>query len=354
MIRVGIIGLGFMGKMHFRCYQATKDVKVAAICDIDENKFKSVSGTAGNIAGAEQPLDLTGVEVYTDFNKMLAGAKLEAISITLPSYMHLKHTLKALQAGLHVLCEKPMAMNTRQCEKMIAAARENNKILQIGHCIRFWPEYAKTKEIIDSGEYGKVKAATFQRLSMTPTWSWNNWLLNGEQSGGALLDLHIHDSDFVQYVFGVPKAVYSRGTKGPSGDYDHIVTQYLCEDDCVITAEGGWIMTPGFGFEMSFNIVLEKATITYDCTRKPAFKVCPLGAEAFTPQVQAGDGYSLEIAHFAKVLGGQKPPEITTPAQSLNSIKIILAERKSAQIGRVVKIQSLDSARDGEDISNHD
>jgi len=271
--------------------------------------------------------------------EMLSEAELDAVSITLPTYMHRDFTIKALKAGVNVLCEKPMALNTQQCEEMIGAAEKNGKILQIGHCVRFWPEYAKTKEIIDSGKYGKVKAATFQRLSLTPTWSWNNWLMEDAKSGGALMDLHIHDSDFVQYVFGMPKAVYTRCTNGPSGDYDHVVTQYLYDDNCVITAEGGWIMTPSFGFEMSFNIILEKGTIVFDCTREPAFKVCPVSGEAFTPEVEQGDGYSLEIAHFVKAVSGQKVPEITTPTQSLNSIKLILAEKQSAQSGKEVAIE---------------
>lgn len=339
MIRVGITGLGFMGKMHFRCYKALEDVKLVAICDIDENKFKDASGTAGNIEGAEEPLDFTGVEFFTDFDKMLSEAKLDAVSIALPTYMHSDFTVKALNAGLNVLCEKPMALNPQQCEQMIAAADKSGKVLQIGHCIRFWPEYAKTKEIIDSGKYGKVKAATFQRLSMTPVWSVDNWLMDGSRSGGALMDLHIHDSDFVQYLFGMPKAVCTHAIKGPSGDFDHVVTNYVYDDEKVVTAEGGWIMTPGFGFEMSFNFVLEKATIVFDCTREPMFKVCPAEGDTFTPKVQAGDGYSLEIAHFVKAVNGQKVPEITTPAQSLDSVKLVLAEKQSAQSGREVAIR---------------
>lgn len=338
MIRVGVVGLGFMGNMHSKYYQATDNVKLAVICDTDESKLKG-GGTAGNIPGAEEPLDLTGVELYTDFDKMLAEAKLDAISITLPTYMHGDFTVKALEAGLNVLCEKPIALNIPQCEEIIAAAEKSGKILQVGHCVRFWPEYAKTKEIIDSGKYGKVKAATFQRLSQTPTWSWENWILDGAKSGGALMDLHIHDSDFVQYVFGMPRAVYTRCTKGPSGEYDHIVTQYLYDDNCVITAEGGWIMAPSFGFEMSFNIVLEKATIVFDCTREPAFKVCPAEGDAFTPEVEPGDGWSLEIAHFVRAVNGQKVPEIITPAQSLNSVKLVLAEKQSAQTGKEVAIR---------------
>ncbi|UCF42948.1 MAG: Gfo/Idh/MocA family oxidoreductase, partial [Planctomycetota bacterium] len=273
------------------------------------------------------------------YDKMLADAKLDALSITLPTYMHKDFTLKALEAGLNVLCEKPMALNLQQCDEMIATAKKSGKILQIGHCIRFWPEYAKTKEIIDSGEHGRVMAATFQRLSLTPTWSWDNWLLTGKRSGGALMDLHIHDSDFVQYVFGIPKAVYSRAARGPSGDFDHVMTQYIYDDEKVITAEGGFVMSPSFGFEMSFNIIFEKATIVYDCTREPPFKICPPEGDALTPKVESGDGWSLEIAHFIKAVNGQKVPQITTPAQSRDSVKLILAERESAQSGKEIPVR---------------
>jgi predicted dehydrogenase len=336
MIRVGIIGLGFMGKMHFGCYRKSADVKIAAICDIDENKFKDTSGTAGNIAGADKPLDFTGIELYFDFDEMLKKAKLDAISITLPTYLHKAYTIKALQAGLHVLCEKPMALNEEDCDQMIAAWKASGKILQIGHCIRFWPEYVKAKEIIESGQYGPVKAATFQRLSLTPVWSWDNWLMDGKKSGGAALDLHIHDTDFVQFLFGMPQAISCQAVKGPSGDYDHVVTQYILGKDCVVTAEGGWMMSPSFGFEMSFNIVLDQAVITYDCTRTPAFKVCPAQGDAFTPEVEAGDGYSREIDHFIQAVKGEAVPAITTPDQSRLSVKLVNLEKESANIGSKV------------------
>ena len=339
MVRVGVAGLGFMGRMHFKNYRNSDDANIAAVCDSDENKLKQTSAIAGNIPGDEEPLDLTGIELYTVFDEMLAEANLDAVSITLPTHMHRDFTIKALRAGVNVLCEKPMASNRAQCEDMIAAAKKNGKVLQVGHCIRFWPEYAKTKEFIDSGAYGKVKAASFRRLSPTPTWSWGNWLMGTDKSGGALVDLHIHDSDFVQYLFGMPKAVSSHGVKGPSDDFDHVVTQYIYDDEKVVTAEGGWMMAPTFGFEMSFNIILEKATIVFDCTRQPAFKVYPLQGEPFAAQLEAGDGYSLEIAHFLKAVSGQEVPEIITPAQSLDSIKLVLAEKQSARSGKKVTIQ---------------
>lgn len=332
MVRVGIVGFGFMGQMHIRCYKANKAAKVAAICDADEKKLKGGSGTAGNIAGTGEPLDLSGIGLFTDFQKMMDEAELDAVSVTLPTHMHRDFTVKALGAGVNVLCEKPMAIDQKQCEDMIAAAKKSGKILQIGHCIRFWPEYARTKQIIESGDYGKVIAASFRRLSATPVWSWNNWLMGGAKSGGALMDLHIHDADFVQYLFGMPRSVCTQGVKGPSGDFDHVLTQYFYDDEKVIAAEGGWVMMPGFGFEMSFNIVLEKATIVFDVTRAPSFKLFDSEArEAIIPEVEKGDGYSLEIAHFLKLVSGKKVPEITTPEQSLNSVKLVLAERQSAE-----------------------
>lgn len=338
MTRVGIIGLGFMGKMHFRCYRALTGVELVAICDIDKAKFQNTGGTAGNIQGADGLLDFTGISLYDDFDKMLAEADLDVLSVTLPTYKHPEYAIKALNAGVNVLCEKPLALSVAEGERIVAAAAKSGKRLQVGHCIRFWPEYAKTKQIIDSDEYGKVLAATFQRLTMTPTWSWDNWLMDPAKSGSAALDLHIHDADYVQYVFGMPKAVFSRAAGGPAGQFDHIVTQYVYDNDCVVTAEGGWAMTGGFGFEMSFNVVLEKATISYDCTRQPAFKVAPAGGEAFTPEIAPGDGYSNEIEHFVKTVRGESVPEIITPAQSVDSLRLVLAEKESAATRRSVTI----------------
>jgi len=272
MIRVGILGFGFMGKMHFNCYKANKNALIVAICDADKQKIESGEGTTGNINGAEQAVDLSGLELYTDFDKILKEANLDALSITLPTFLHKEFTIKALEAGVNVLCEKPIAINLSECEAMISAAQNSGKVLQIGHCVRFWPEYAKTKQLVASGQYGKVLAASFRRLSAPPVWSWQGWLLKESSSGGAIFDLH-------------------------------------------------------------------KAAIVFDCTRQPAFKVCPIDGEPFEPEVESGDGYSLEIAHFLKKIKGQNIPEIITPQESLASVKLVLAEKKSAESGKEIVIE---------------
>jgi predicted dehydrogenase len=331
MLRIGIAGFGFMGRMHYRCWKGIEDAKVAAICDTNPNIVEDTKKAVGNIEGAQGAVDFGGVELYSDFDKMLKCAKLDAVSITLPTYLHAEHTIKALKAGVHVLCEKPMALNVKDCNRMIGAAQRSGKVLQIGHCVRFWPEYAKAKEIVDSGEYGKVIAATFQRLGAAPKWSIDNWFLDEQRSGGVALDLHIHDTDFVQYLFGVPAAVCSTAAKGSGGELLHIVTQYLYYDDTAVTAEGGWAMTPGFGFEMSFNIAMEEATIVYDLTRQPMLRVCPAEGEPFTPQVEKGDGYIHQTEYFVKQIRGEELEPVITLEESRDSVKIVEAEKKSAR-----------------------
>lgn len=339
MLRVGIAGFGFMGRMHFRCWSAREDAQVVAVCDANPNIEEDTKRAVGNIDGAAEDIDFKGIELFTRFDEMIAKVQLDAISLTLPTYLHAEFSERALLQGVHVLCEKPMALTVGDCDRMIAAAQKGGKVLQIGHCLRFWPEYTKAKELVDGGAYGKVVAATFQRLGSPPGWSLDNWFVDESRSGGVALDLHIHDTDFVQYLFGLPEAVCSHGAAGPRGQLVHIVTQYIYGDDRVVTAEGGWGMTAGFGFEMSFNLVLEKATIVYDLTREPAFRVCPADGEACTPEVSSQDGYIRQIDHFARSIQGQTVPPVITLEQSRDSVKIVEAEKKSIRRRERVTVQ---------------
>jgi len=330
MLRVGIIGLGFMGRMHYRCWTALEDVQVVALCDANRNIIEDSKQAGGNIEGASDAFDFDAVSLYHDVDEMLQKEDLDAISIALPTHLHMQTTVKALEAGCHVLCEKPMALNVDECNTMIAAAKETGKTLQIGQCIRFWPEYAYAKEVVESGRYGSCQAARFTRLSSPPGWSAEGWLLDTARSGGMVIDLHIHDTDFVHYLFGMPQVVRSFGVRDQGGGFGHVVTHYGYEDDKVVSAEGGWLMMASFGFEMSFHIALEKATLVYDCTQSPAFRVCPADGEAFTPDLRAGDGYSAEIEHFAKVIQGEDLAPVASLEQCRDSVKIVNAEIESA------------------------
>jgi predicted dehydrogenase len=290
--------------------------------------------TQGNIDVEKEKIDFASLHIYHDFDTMLAEETLDAVSITLPTFLHADFTVKALEAGVSVLCEKPMALTAADCDRMIAAARSSGKKLQIGHCIRFWSEYVAAKEIIDSKKYGPLLAASFRRYGSMPTWG-DNWFADDSRSGGMILDLHIHDVDYVQYLLGMPKSVTSFGVKNTHNSIVHVASRYEY-DNQLITAEGGWAMMPSFVFEMSFTLVLEKATVLFNSRNNPAFQVFPDKGDAYTPELLKEDGYIRQVNYFANELKGKSQQQVITLEQSRNSIVLIEAEKQSIQTEKKV------------------
>ncbi|HOX07917.1 MAG TPA: Gfo/Idh/MocA family oxidoreductase [Planctomycetota bacterium] len=338
-VRVGVVGIGFMGKMHFGVYKANPKSQVVAIADVDAKKLSGDwSAIAGNIGdGSAKSVDLAGIRKYRDAMDLINDPEVDLVDITLPTYLHARYTLAALAAGKHVISEKPICDNLADAKKVVAAAKKARGRFMVAHCIRFWPEYAWTKEhVVEKGEFGKVLSASFRRLSGTPIWSWTNWLMDAKKSGAAAVDLHIHDVDYVRYLFGDPKAVWAQGavnavSKG--GGVDHIVAQYRYPGVGQVTAEGGWAMAPGFGFEMSFILVCEKATVVYNCTKTPAFAVHLRNGKTLTPKVAAGDGYSLELDYFLDCIQKKRNPKVVTGTEALKSLALALAEVRSLKAG---------------------
>ena len=175
MLKYAIIGFGGLGKVHFGQTKAVAevvgDVQLVAICDVEESRF--IKQTATNLDGGDADLDLSGYRFYTDVNELLEKEQLDFVITALPTYLHEKIAVMAMEHGIHVFSEKPMALNCEQAETMIHKAKENNVQLMIGHCLRFWPEYVYLKKAIDSQKYGRVLRAEFTRQCATPIWSWN-------------------------------------------------------------------------------------------------------------------------------------------------------------------------------------
>ena len=337
--RVAIVGFGFMGRMHYGNWKKMKGAKVVALCDANPAAF-TAPVTGGNIAGADTATDFGDAAIYSDFDTMLAEAKPDVISITLPTPLHVPLTVKALRAGVSVLCEKPMALNTADCDKMLkaAATAPDGAKLMIAHCLRFWPCYVYLKKLVDSRKYGSVVAASFRRYSAPPGWGkGKSWFSDESKSGGVALDLHIHDTDMVNFLFGMPKAVTSSAAFGKAGDMQYISTLYDV-GGAAVTAEGSWAMTPTMGFEASFVVTFEKAVVILDAKREKPLCVYPAKGDAFVPELPEGEGYEYEIKWFLDVLNGKKVPSVITPEQSRDSVRIVDAEKKSAKTGKTVKL----------------
>jgi predicted dehydrogenase len=342
MIGVCVVGLGFMGKMHFGVHQSSGKSKVVAICDTDERKLAGDwSSIGGNINDpSARSVDLAGIAQYTSFDEMLKDPEVELVDITLPTYLHAEHAVKALKAGKHVLCEKPIALTVSEADQMVKAGAQALGKFMIAQCIRWWPEYALVREMIAQRKYGRVYSAIFRRMSATPTWGWKNWLQDHTKSGGALIDLHVHDIDYVNYLFGMPQAVTSSGVTKTSGGVDHMVTSYHYDsENFMVVAEGDWIGDPAFPFEMNFQIFCEKATITYSSAKSPSLSVYPKEGGEEHPAFEPGDGYHNEIHYFLDCIGKNITPTVVTPAEAREALVIAWAEIESVKTGKTVAVR---------------
>ncbi len=339
-VRIGIVGSGFMAATHIKAYQRLEGARIVALCNPSgRNLDGDFSRVTGNI-GSSDPvrLDMTGVETYRDFERMLANPSIDLVDICSPTRTHTALTVAALQAGKHVLCEKPIARRAEQARKMAKAARESSSYFMPGMCLRFWPEWAWLKRTIAENRYGKVLAARFRRVAEPPAWGQANYF-SGEHSGGALFDLHVHDTDFVQYCFGRPLSVFSSGYSKFSGAIDHVVTQYTVPGGGMIYAEGGWAMTPGFGFSMAYTVNFERATADYDITRTEApLRLFEEGQPPRDVRCGSDDGYFLELKSFLDSIRSGKAPSVVTPEDGVVSLEICEAEEKSVQSGRPVSL----------------
>jgi predicted dehydrogenase len=202
-------------------------------------------------------------------------------------------------------------------------------------CMRFWPGWALLKDVVREEPYGKVLAARFTRLSETPAWGGATYS-KGVDSGGALFDLHIHDTDFVQFLFGPPASVYSTGIVRAGTSIDHVVTQYHFVNGPAVHAEGSWLLTKGFN--MSFTVNCERATLDYDSSRgSEALRLTEQGKESRVLPL-SGDGYVGEIAYLLDCIQRGRRPDVVTAEDGCRALETCEAEEQSVMTGQVVKL----------------
>ncbi len=342
MIGVGLIGAGFIGRNHFNQYEKLTDCStVVALCDKEPDRragdWSNVGGNVGDMRGTQR--DLGDIKPYADWQELIADAQVDMVDICVPTYLHREMAIEALKTGKHVLCEKPMALTVEQCDEMLAAAARAEGKFMIAQCIRFWPECVWLKQAIDDRRWGPLNALNLRRQASTPDYSLNDWLLDPELSGGAILDLHVHDVDWAIHLLGKPKAVIAQAYRRPNGAFDRVHALWDYGPGRVVQLEGCWDMPPGFGFNMGFSARFENAAVVFDLSSgKPLTVYTPDGG-ADTPEMPPNDGYFNEIEYFLGCIERNEDPKTSTPRESRDAVAIALAEKQSARAGQSVSIE---------------
>lgn len=347
MLRVGIAGLGFMGMIHYLTYQKVRGVKVAAIC---EQARKRLTGDwrdiQGNFGPAGEQMDLSGVATYDDLDAMLDDPQVDMIDITLPPSLHAEIACKALRAGKHVFCEKPMALTLSDCRRMVAAAQKAKRLLLVGHVLPLLPEYAWARKVIQSGRYGKLRGGSFRRVISDPAWLKHYW--KADVIGGPMLDLHIHDAHFIRLLFGMPQAVSTTGRmRGKLAE--SWTTQFRFKKNLAVTATSGTIDQQGRPFDHGFEIQLDRATLIFQFAViggkgkylcEPTLlddrgKAKPATMAAGDPMMNAFEG---EIKMVSQAVRTGKGAEILGCDLARDAIAICQAQTKSLLAGKSLRL----------------
>ena len=243
-MRVAIVGVGGMGTNHFNIYKGMEGISLVAACDLQLDELKA------KVAG-------TDIRAYSDFYEMLKSETPDIVDVSTPTYLHAEHAIAAMRAGAHVICEKPMALSSEETAQIMAVAKETGKVFMAAHVLRFMGPYAYLQDVVKSNKYGKPIKINMSRMSGTPLWSFEDWMLDKEKSGHAVLDLMIHDIDLTQYMFGQPRDIV--GAHYEMNELTNYASINYIYDGFSVSFEGGWFKTD-IGFESDYFAILRRDT----------------------------------------------------------------------------------------------
>ncbi|MCC6905941.1 MAG: Gfo/Idh/MocA family oxidoreductase [Anaerolineae bacterium] len=331
-MNVGILGAGFMGGVHARAYTRLPDVRVAVVASRSEEKAARLAQEVGAVA-------------VTDYRSVIEDPAIEAINITLPTHLHCEYAVAALRAGKHVLLEKPFGLTTEDCDAVMRARPEDG-ILMVAHVLRFWPEYVTLVELVQSGVLGKPLSAVATRRSSPPEWA--DWYRDPVLSGGAVLDLIVHDLDLLNGLFGGPRSVYARGHEAAPGLWNdiHAVIDYGLAEGVV---DGSQLMPRGFPFSCGLQVLCEHGGAEFVFRAGGASVEQPgesrlmvyEDGRAYVPVVPPGDAYERQVASFVECVRQRRQPVHGSPEQARLAVLLAGAVRRSLETGEISHLPEL-------------
>lgn len=343
MIKVGIIGCGRIAqRRHIPEYQENPNTQIVGYYDWNYDRAAALAAQFGGTA-------------YHSIDEMLAVPEIDAISVCSTNQTHAENTIKALQAGKHVLCEKPMAITLEECEAMVDAARAAGKVLAIGQNQRLTPPHVIARNLIQEGRIGRVLSFRTTFAHGGPEqWSIDQsnatWFFDRKQAAfGALADLGIHKTDLIQYLTGerIVRTTARLATidkKGPDGNLigvdDNAICIYELSNGAIGTMTASWT---NYGWEDNSTLIfgdkgvlriLEDPQITVRLVQRDGMEVDYKADRIQTNDFQSNTGVINAFEHSittgsASVLSGESV---------LSAMRVIFASLESSERGCPVDV----------------
>ncbi len=328
MLNVGVIGAGTMGSFHAQLLQQIPEVQLVGV-------------TAAPPSEADALAARLGIRRYDTVDQLLADPTLAAVVIATPTPTHGDLVVRAARQGKHIFCEKPLARTLAEAERALEACRQAGVRLMVGHVVRFFPEYARIKQLIEEGAIGKPAVLRFSRVAPFPRLGTASWYADPAASGGVILDLMLHDIDTLRWYCGDIVRVHARSLSGRAVNRDYALITIRMASGAIAHLEGSWAH-PG-GFRTRCEVAGDGGLAAVD-SRESA----PLAIERWQSEGQTGgvalpesplaeSPYLVELRHWVDhVLRGT--PLLGTPEDAFEALRAGLAAMESAATGRVITL----------------
>jgi len=328
-MRIAVIGAGFMGSTHGKAYAAMDGVEIAAIYAPRPDRAKPLAEELGAVWS-------------DDLAALIADPAIDAVDICLPTPEHRVVTEAALDAGKHVLLEKPITMTIEDAHALIDRADRTDRVVMIAHVLRFWPEYEEIARRAGSGEIGAPRHGLATRRQPFPAWS--ALFSRSDLTGGAVIDMMIHDYDALNWVFGTPVAVTANGLVNPrSGGIDQVQVLIEYEDGRSALVDGGMMEPDSYPFSSRLEVLCERGALEY--TFRAGGRSVEMGAGVNTLDFFPAEGdperltpaqanpYEAECAYFVDCIRAGARADRATPRDATVALAVALAAKASCEQG---------------------
>jgi predicted dehydrogenase len=333
-IRVALLGAGTIGAIHG-----------LAIMQVPELRVTRVWSRSG--AKAQALAERLGAQTCATVTEAVNSPDVDAVLVATPTFLHAEQTLQALAAGKHVFCEKPMARTLEDASTMLAAAQAADRVLLIGHVVRFYPEFKRLRELVLEGAIGQPGVIRLARVSSFPRGS-GDWHNDLERSGGVWLDMGIHDLDWLLWTLGPVESLITRGLVGRGLPYlDYALTTLKLRSGAIAHIESSWAEKEGF--RVYGEIAGDGGLLAYDSEDSTALRLSLRQAPATPPGVNVPTSYTAEgpnvaqLRHWAHCMLGREAPVIA-PEEALETLRVSLAGLASMRTGQCVRVTGEEAA----------
>jgi len=326
-MKVAVVGSGFMGQMHANAYAVMPGVDLIGIC--------SASGKGKDLA------ERLGAVLHASYDRMLAEARPDVVSLCVPTHLHKEYTLKAAEAGVHVICEKPIATTLEDAAEMAEACTRHGVRLFVGHVLRFYNSYRDIRRKVQQGAIGSVGVVHMSRTNSHPGAN-QTWFNDAELSGGVIMDLLIHDIEFARSLLGEVDTVYAMTNRAPGVEYALVTLKFA--SGAIANLEGRWGHSDGL--KASCEWAGKKGILRYDSDRSSALRMVKSGGDAEAAAVSTASSPLLpdpcytELEHFISCIRNDSEPEVTTD-DARHALELAIAAIRSAATGHPISMKGV-------------